>query len=1215
MAGPPTLRLTQASSQGATHTITLEWLGAGPRQTASATVSLALSEQDQQDIRWYVEEYPEYPFTPHPERAARIEARMRDVGQELFNALFAANDRTLRLWAKVADQLDDLRIEIVTDAEGATALPWELLCDPATDTMLALHAQAFVRAAPEVPRQALALSEQHVIRILLVICRPAGGGDVPFRSVATRLIKGLSEEALSMFRLDVLRPPTFARLAQVLRDAKARGEPYHVVHFDGHGVYGRPDVLRAELSRLKYRADTPQGFLLFESGVMGERQELIHGSKLGELLVQCDVPLLILNACRSAHADQPKADEEVDGTAPPAEDNPYEKVRAFGSLAQQVMLAGVGGVVAMRYNVYVVTAAQFVAELYRALVLGLPLGEAASRGRKHLYEQPVREIIERLALQDWLVPIVYEAEPMRLCTPPVGVVPAITIKPAGATPGRGTLDAELPKEPDVGFFGRDDTLLALDRAFDQHHAVLLHAYAGSGKTTAAAEFARWYNLTGGVDGPVLFTSFEQYKPLTQVLDQLGRLFDPLLQRSGIQWDAITNLAEKRDLALQILRQVPVLWVWDNVEPIAGFPAGTPSTWTADEERELADFLRAARGTRAKFLLTSRREEHGWLGELPARVELPPMPMHERRQLAEALADKHRVKLDQTAWRPLLAYSAGNPLTLTVVVGQALRDGLRTAKQIQDYVQRLRVGEAAFDDDEREGRSKSLAASLSYGFTTAFSAEERAILALLHRFQGFILVDALIWMGDTSKDWHVPVVAGLSRDEGIALLDRAAEVGLLAALGDGYYRIHPALPWFFRRLYDDHYTAPLAADPRLPTPDPTRAYIEAIGALGDNYHNQFIEGNRSVIIALKAEEANLLHTWRLARQHGWYRGIISAMQGLRALYAHTGQLAAWQQMVAEAAPAFVDMATDGPLPGREEEWALMTGYRVQLLREERQWAEAARLQDLVVDYSRRQSAPLLALPPEQLDSTQRNTLHSLAASLHELGVIQREQGAAACVDSYQESYDLSLRIGAHAGAASCAFGLGNAYVVVPVLRDLVQAEGWYRRDLELTPESDRVGKGKALGELGRVAYERFLEAQQARQPRTVLEEYLNIALHRYQEALQMFPPDAVNALATTQHQLGLIYSAVVPAYLEQAVAHYREAIRFFEVAGDFCNAAQTRQNVAIAYARAGRFDDALLFARAALRSYDQLGPAAAAEAAEAQQLITAIEQDVRGGRGG
>src|SRR3712207_3251088 len=127
MADPPILRLTQTGSQGSTHTVELEWLGTGPRQTATAAVNVALSEQDQQDIRWYVEEYPEYPFAPHPERAARIEARMREIGHELFNALLAANDRTLRLWAKISDRLDDLRIEVVTDTEGATVLPWELL--------------------------------------------------------------------------------------------------------------------------------------------------------------------------------------------------------------------------------------------------------------------------------------------------------------------------------------------------------------------------------------------------------------------------------------------------------------------------------------------------------------------------------------------------------------------------------------------------------------------------------------------------------------------------------------------------------------------------------------------------------------------------------------------------------------------------------------------------------------------------------------------------------------------------------------------------------------------------------------------------------------------------------------------------------------------------------------------------------------------------------
>src|SRR5207253_2533513 len=186
-------------------------------------------------------------------------------------------------------------------------------------------------------------------------------------------------------------------------------------------------------------------------------------------------------------------------------------------------------------------------------------------------------------------------------------------------------------------------------------------------------------------------------PLMQVLDQLGRLFDPSLQKSGIQWDAL-DPPQKRALALNILRQAPVLWIWDNVEPIAGFPAGTPSAWTAAEQRELAAFLRDARSTQAKFLLTSRRDERGWLLDLPMRVALPPMPMHERRQLAEALAAKYGVVLNQAIWRPLLRYSEGNPLTLTVVVGQALRERWHSAQQIAAYVQRLRAGEAVFDDD-------------------------------------------------------------------------------------------------------------------------------------------------------------------------------------------------------------------------------------------------------------------------------------------------------------------------------------------------------------------------------------------------------------------------------------------------------------------------------------------------------------------------------------
>ena len=89
--------------------------------------------------------------------------------------------------------------------------------------------------------------------------------------------------------------------------------------------------------------------------------------------------------------------------------------------------------------------------------------------------------------------------------------------------------------------------------------------------------------------------------------------------------------------MQIAEQVPVLWVWDNVEPVTGFPTGTPTAWTAAEQTELADFLRDLAETRARVLLTSRRDEQAWLGDLPVRVALPPMPMRERFALAQALA--------------------------------------------------------------------------------------------------------------------------------------------------------------------------------------------------------------------------------------------------------------------------------------------------------------------------------------------------------------------------------------------------------------------------------------------------------------------------------------------------------------------------------------------------------------------------------------------------
>lgn len=1122
--------------------------GDGPRRTEERPFEFKLLAQDAEDVRWYLEEYPIYPVEPMPRTAKRIEGRMREIGRELFRKALAGSDA----WSAVRDRLADTRIEVESRLEDAL-VPWELMREPVADLPLALSVGSFVRCHSKAAMRAHpAEPDAGKTRILLAICR-LEDDRVGFRSVARQLIRGLSEAAREPFELEVLRPPTFERLGKRLREAKAEGKPFHAVHFDGHGLAGE---------------------IFFENPEREGRAEAVKAAALGMLLHETGVPLLILNACRSADSEpreQPAQAGEL-----------HERIRQFGSFAHAVMDYGASGVVAWRYSVFVGTAAKYMEDLYGALAKGMPLGEAGTMARKQL-SSGGREI------EDWTVPVVFEAAPIRLFP---RAEAGLEIK---LTTGK-RVEAGVPQAPDVGFIGRDETILRLDRTFDEQSIVLLHAYAGSGKTSTAAEFVRWYGETGGLAGPVLFTSFGDRKlRLPEVLDELGRMYEKALEKSGIQWLTL-NDAERRDVALQVLRQVAVLWIWDNVEPIAGFPAGTASEWSAGEQEELADFLRAARETKAKFLLTSRRDERGWLHELPAAIELPPMPFDECVQMTEALAKKLGRKLgDVEDWRPLLRFTQGNPLTLTVLVGQALRDGLTSGEQIAGFVEKLQAGEEVFEDEVSEGRTRSLAASLEYGFENAFSEDERKQLALLHLFQGFVDVDALWAMGAPGRDWCLPEVRGLTREAGIALLDRAAEVGLLTALGGGYYRIHPALPWFFRRLFEQYYSGARVAA--------TRAFVEAMGELGNYYHDQYGDGNRGVVGVLAAEEANLLYARSLARFNGWWRRVTSAMQGLQQLYAHSGRSAEWSRLVEEIVPDFVDPATEGPLPGREAEWSLVTGYRVPLARRARRWEEAERLQSVDMDWSRQRVVPILAKPAQAWDAKERNAVRTLAASLHGLSEIQRGRGSAACVRGYEEALALAEQIGDTQAAAVCAFNLGHAYKNLDAIRDLALAEQWYQRSLDLRAKGDRLGRAGCLCQLGNVAWERFRDAREAGSRVGECFGHLKKAEEYYRQALGMFPASAVRELGTTHNQLGNIYDDA--GQIDAALHHYRESVRYCEAMQDRFEAGQIRYNVALTLARAGRFVDARDWAKAALRDF-QASENADQENVETLKLLEWIE---------
>lgn len=233
----PTLRLVQeATDRSGVHRVAVELHENGAHWSATARVRLGLDQAELERLRWYLEDYLQYPIDPAPIIAAQVEQRLEDLGRELFDQIFQDRDAT-RLWDRVEPGLAGTRVEVVTDVEGATAIPWELLRDPRTNTPLALRAGGFVHCSPQ-PARLLGPPPELAqrLRILLVICRPGGATDVPFRSVASQLLQ-MRPYAGQIFDLDVLRPPTFARLGQVLRAAQDRGQPYHVVHFDGHGTW------------------------------------------------------------------------------------------------------------------------------------------------------------------------------------------------------------------------------------------------------------------------------------------------------------------------------------------------------------------------------------------------------------------------------------------------------------------------------------------------------------------------------------------------------------------------------------------------------------------------------------------------------------------------------------------------------------------------------------------------------------------------------------------------------------------------------------------------------------------------------------------------------------------------------------------------------------------------------------------------------------------
>ena len=141
--------------------------------------------------------------------------------------------------------------------------------------------------------------------------------------------------------------------------AAGAGEPFHAVHFDGHGAMpGRPAGGGAAGARPSMMAGAGEGVLAFEKP--GGGSDLVTASKVAAVLAEGKVPVAVLNACQSGAVGK-----ELEA-----------------SVATALLRAGCAAVVAMAYSVYAVAAAEFMAAFYETLFTGASVGQAVTAGRQ-----------------------------------------------------------------------------------------------------------------------------------------------------------------------------------------------------------------------------------------------------------------------------------------------------------------------------------------------------------------------------------------------------------------------------------------------------------------------------------------------------------------------------------------------------------------------------------------------------------------------------------------------------------------------------------------------------------------------------------------------------------------------------------------------------------------------------------------------------------------
>jgi tetratricopeptide (TPR) repeat protein len=686
-----------------------------------------LTSQERQDLQWYLEEYWQWPYEGFLSRGKQIETLLPQVGKRLYNSLFGSReaDRIAQKWLAQPETVATFQLSLLSELPATLSLPWELL--HSEQGYLALRNRRPVSIVRRLPQSEftsdLATTFTPPLRILLVTARPEGAGFVDPRSIARELLDALQGAIdAGTIALEFLRPATLSALQERLRDTKR--PPIHILHFDGHGIFG--DGRSAPQADPHLLQDGGQGMLAFETeeGTL----DLVRAETLAQTLLDSGVQLAVLTACQSAMGS---ADD------------------AFSSVAARLIRGGINAVSAMSASVLVVSAARYTKAFYRELATGASVSQAQERARQSLYTNPRRHTLSRtrseegvpVELQDWWLPHLYQQVPLLLQpTRKKG-----TRKKETSQETKPVLSTAMPAVPRYGFRGRSRELFQLERSLGQNKLVVIYGFGGMGKTALAREAADWLSRTGMYQG-ACFVSFEGGQGSTaSLLSQLG-FFLGVYDGFYTPNDPKTALSQLQ----AALKQRRILVIADNLESI--LPGGE-APLDPEMRIELWNVLLDLQQLGVGVLLTTRTTAFGdgrlAQGTQVTYLELQGLGSADAYQLASSLLTSlgiNRRRAPYQQLRELLQMLGYHPLSIQLVLPALRTYGL--AQIQQDFVALL----PRFTDDAETGCNRSLLASLEYSLRR-LSEQQRLLLPRLSVFEGGAMENDLLAITEIPEaDW-------------------------------------------------------------------------------------------------------------------------------------------------------------------------------------------------------------------------------------------------------------------------------------------------------------------------------------------------------------------------------------------------------------------------------------------------------------------------------